>query len=116
MITYKGIRKKGYSRFYVYKIENPKGEFYIGATTNIVNRIKTYSGDPRVFKNQTNLYKSITNWGWDKHKWEIIYEWEGDFELDVINGVEKDYIRRFYLENKDKSLNGLIEGESRNIK
>lgn len=114
-ITYKSKFKKGYDGYVVYRITNPKGQSYIGATTNLTHRIKIYSGDPRVFKNQTNLYSSIVKWGWLKHSIEIVYEYRGEFSIGDIRDIEQKYIREEYYKDPSKSLNGLITGESRNL-
>lgn len=114
-ITYKSKEKKKYKGFVVYRITNPKGQSYIGATTNLAHRIKIYSGDVRVFKNQRNLYMSILKWSWKSHSIEIIYEYKGDFSLGDIHHVEQKYIRQNYYKDPSKSLNGIILGESRNI-
>lgn len=56
----------------IYKITNPKGKVYIGQSINIERRFKTYS---RVnCKNQTLIYNSISKYGWENHKFEIIEE------------------------------------------
>jgi hypothetical protein len=114
MITYKNMRSKKYDCFYIYLITNNKtGDYYIGATTDIVERVKTYSGDPRVFKNQSKLTESIVRWGWKNHSIEILYEHEGEFDISKMVDKEFEYIIKYYTHNPEKSLNKIIRGFSK---
>lgn len=110
MITNKGLKMNGYNGFYIYKIENINGDYYIGATTNIVNRIETYSKYPTRIKNQANLIKSIEKFGWRSHKFEILYEYIGRFDIQMVVDVEQFYILNTYIKNPDRCLNGMIRG------
>jgi group I intron endonuclease len=56
----------------IYKIINPKGKVYVGQTTNIKKREKTYS---RLnCKKQPKLYNSLKKYGYENHTFEIIEE------------------------------------------
>lgn len=114
MINLKSKNKKNPEIFYIYLIENPNGWVYVGATTNIQKRIENYSKHPKVFKNQTNLFNSITKHGWDKHHFRILYTWEGDFNIDKIVNIEQDFIVKIKNEYSGKILNGVIRGEEVN--
>lgn len=104
---------KNYQKYYIYRITNPNGAKYIGATTNIEARVKTYSGDNRVYKNQTNLYKSIEKYGWLNHKLEIIKSYTGNFNITELNDLEQKYIiEQFFIDPK-KTLNTIIKGVSK---
>lgn len=115
MITNKSIdknkkSKKGSNKITIYKITNDFNDIYIGATSNIDHRIKTYSGDPRVFKNQRLLYDSITKYGWNKHKITILETYESGIDPKTITNIEQRYIHNEYLTNPDRLLNLMIIG------
>lgn len=59
-------------KVYIYKITNPKGKIYIGSTVNIKDREYRYK-TARI-KNQVKIYNSILKYGFDNHKFEIIFE------------------------------------------
>lgn len=56
----------------IYKITNPKGAIYIGQSINLEKRKITYS--KAKCKAQRKIYNSIVKYGWDNHRFEIIYE------------------------------------------
>jgi group I intron endonuclease len=56
----------------IYKIINPEGKIYIGYTTNSYKRQTYYKLNKGI--KQTKLHNSIIQYGWDKHKFEIIEE------------------------------------------
>lgn len=59
-------------KVYIYKITSPNGKIYIGSTVNLKDRIyryKTY----RV-KAQVKIYNSLIKYGFENHKFEVIYE------------------------------------------
>lgn len=104
---------KNYQTYYIYRITNPSGAKYIGLTTNIEARIKTYSGYNRVYKNQTNLYKSIEKYSWTNHKLEIIKTYSGDFNINELNDIEQGYIMEQFFIDPKKTLNTIIRGVSK---
>lgn len=64
---------------YIYKITNPKGKIYIGSTVDLKDRIyryKTY----RV-KAQIKIYNSLIKYGFENHKFEVIFECEAKDKL-----------------------------------
>lgn len=104
---------KNYQKYFIYKITNPNGAKYIGATTNIEARIKIYEGDQRVYKNQTNLYKSIEKYGWNNHKLIILKTYEGNFNITELNDIEQKYIIEQFFNDPKKTLNTIIKGVSK---
>jgi hypothetical protein len=113
MMSIKNQREKNYMGFIIYKLTNPKGGIYIGATSNLRNRLKTYSGGGiRAIKNQTNLYSSIKKWGMENHKVEILYRHPSNEPLNhaLLNIKEQQFIIREYLRNREKLLNIVIKG------
>jgi len=57
----------------IYKITNPNNEIYIGQSSNINKRWKTYKRLEDV-KTQPKLFNSLKKYGWENHKFEIIEE------------------------------------------
>ena len=56
----------------IYKITNPENKIYIGYTTDLYKRKSYYKLNKGI--GQTKLYNSIIQYGWDKHKIELIEE------------------------------------------
>lgn len=110
MITYKSKSKKNYEGYIIYKLENPVGEIYIGATTNLSRRLEVYNGDTRVFKNQTGLVESIKKWTFIKHKVNILKTFYGPFSIADINREEMAIIEEYYYKDKTKLLNKVVKG------
>lgn len=55
----------------VYKIKSPTGRIYVGSSINITVRLRQYrSGNCSA---QHKLYRSILKYGWNAHKFEIIF-------------------------------------------
>lgn len=109
--TKKYLYTKGY---YIYRLTNPDGEFYIGATTNIENRLETYKKYTARFKNQRNLNESMVKWGFNNHKLEILEHIEGDFNLSDMVHKEMSYIKKEFIKDPAKCLNMVVEGQYRN--
>jgi len=84
---------------YVYKITSPTNKIYIGSTVNIKRRIYLY----KVLhcKNQTKLYNSLKKYGFDNHKFEII--WKGELENMLKN--ESLLGLKFNVLDKSRGLN-----------
>lgn len=113
MLRYNKKTLKNYSKYFIYKITNPNGAVYIGATTNIELRIKIYAGDIRVFKNQSNLCKSILKYSWENHTIEVIKSYEGDFNITDLNDIEQSYIMLQYSKEPNKTMNTIVKGLSK---
>ena len=56
----------------IYKIVNPNGKLYIGQSTNVEKRWRTYK--TLHCKGQIKLYNSLKKHGFENHKFEIIEE------------------------------------------
>jgi len=72
-------------KVYIYKITSPNGKIYIGSTVNLKDRIyryKTY----RV-KSQVKIYNSLIKYGFENHKFEVIYE---------CNESDRNYYEFYY--------------------
>jgi len=113
MLRYNQKILKNYRTYCIYRIINPNNAVYIGATTNLKLRLKTYQENPNVYKNQTNLSKSIEKYGWHAHKVEILKEYTGDFDISTLNDIEQSYILKQYILNPDKTLNVVVKGISK---
>ena len=72
-------------KVYIYKITNPKNKAYIGSTSNIKDRIYRYKTG-RV-KAQVKIYRSIMKYGFDNHKFEVIFE---------CNQSNRNYYESYY--------------------
>jgi group I intron endonuclease len=69
----------------IYKITNPSNKVYIGQSTNIEKRFKTYKLNN--CKSQRALYNSFLKYGFDNHKFEIICE----CDIKELNDKERHY-------------------------
>jgi group I intron endonuclease len=114
MVSIKNKNKKDYYGFLIYKLTNPKGQIYIGATTNLKERMKYYR-TTQSCKNQTNLKKSLLKWGIDNHKLEIIYRHPANEPLNTttLNILEQKYIWKEYITNQPNLLNIVVKGAER---
>ncbi len=80
----------------IYKITSPNGREYVGKTNNLKNRLKEYMRC-RV-DNQRFLSNSIRKYGWENHKFEVLFE----VDNSVLNYMEKVMIKAcntFYKDN-----------------
>lgn len=59
---------------YVYMITSPIGRLYVGSALNFTKRIEHYKR--YACKKQTKLYNSLIKYGYENHKFEIV--WQGD--------------------------------------
>ena len=100
----KRIRKKVY-RPGVYMLTNPIGEIYIGQTMNLDRRKREHrqfaEGRPNRHR---KLSESLVKYGFDAHKFEIIYEFPKDVSRDVLLNYEY-FIFHQYNELGFKFLN-----------
>jgi len=79
----------------IYKITNPEGKVYIGQSSSIEKRWKTYKRLEDV-KTQPKLYDSLKKYGWQNHKWEVLEECN-----------DKNYKEEYYISLYDSYNNGL---------
>ena len=88
----------------IYKIVNPNGKLYIGQSTNIEKRWRTYK--TLHCKGQIKLYNSLKKHGFENHKFEIIEE------CDVTALEEREtYWKLFYKVLEIPSLCCRIDGK-----
>lgn len=97
------------SKFYIYKITSPSGKVYIGQTTSIKLRFKSYKNIG--CKGQSFLYNSLMKHGVANHKFEILESYNNDTNISILNDREVFYIND-YKEKGYKLLN--IEEGGRN--
>lgn len=81
----------------IYKITNPKGEIYIGQSTNIEARWENYR--KLRCRDQRLLFKSLAKYGWLNHTFEIIEECQD------LNNREQYWIK--FYNSLDEGLNGM---------
>ena len=78
----------------VYKITSPTNKIYIGQSTNIEKRKKSYS--KLKCKDQTKLYSSLIKYGWENHTFEIIEELDSDKATQTnLDKLEIEYIKLY---------------------
>lgn len=56
----------------IYRITSPTNKVYIGKTFNLKRRIESYKG--LYCKGQRILFNSLSKYGWDNHKFDILFE------------------------------------------
>jgi len=83
----------------IYKITNPKGLVYIGQTVDYNSRMRAYKGSSK--KSQPRLRASLTKYGFDNHKFEIICE----CEESQMNELERFYQDAYNVMDKKSGLN-----------
>jgi group I intron endonuclease len=57
-------------RGFIYKLTNPIGQYYIGQTKNLDNRMQRYKDLD--CKSQKLIYTSLVRYGFENHKLEIL--------------------------------------------
>lgn len=60
----------------IYKITNPKGNFYVGKSFNLKSRISNYKYDTQ--RGSNIIIRSIRKYGWDAHVIEVLEECDND--------------------------------------
>lgn len=73
----------------VYKITNPIGKVYIGATTNFEKRKLQYKN--LHCKTQKKILQSLSDYGYESHQIEIIEE----CDLKNLHDLERQYITQY---------------------
>lgn len=76
----------------IYKITNPKGNIYVGKSSNIEKRRIRYEKFTKHISSQPRIYNSIMKYGWDLHSFEII-------ELCALDELDdrEVYWKKYYL-------------------
>ena len=89
----------------IYKIISPSNKVYIGQSTNIEKRWRTY--ELLNCKQQVKLYNSLNKYGVEHHKFEIIE----NCEIEELNSRER-YWQDFYNVLGENGLNlTLVDSE-----
>lgn len=81
----------------IYKITSPIQSVYIGASTDIMDRIRSYKNVS--LKSQRLLRDSILKYGWDSHTFQIVHELPVDISPQVLHTYEKIYIEHYRANN-----------------
>lgn len=86
----------------IYKITNPDGKVYIGATTDYTQRINAY----RITKckNQIKIFNSLKKWGFENHFFEIVEM----CSKEQLRELEAKYGRQFNVLDEYIGLNDNI--------
>lgn len=89
----------------IYKITSPSGKIYIGQSVNIEKRIKSYKY--LRYNKQHRIYLSVSKYGIDSHKFEVIEE----CIVEELNNRER-YWQDFYNSTGPNGLNCLLQKTS----
>ncbi len=85
---------------YIYKITSPSDKIYIGQTINPKRRRYEYKCNNKI--SQKIINRSISKYGWENHKFEIIEEL--DLNHDILNERETFWIKKFDSFNNGMNL------------
>ena len=93
----------------IYKITSPTGKVYIGESSNLKTRSKSYL-NPNNIKKQRGIYNSLVKYGVDSHKLEVLIlckpyllkEYERYFQ-ELYNSIE-DGLNCCYTKTSEKSF------------
>lgn len=100
----------------IYAITSPSGKVYIGQSCNYYARYRTYM--TKRCKHQPKLLNSLSKYGPDKHKFEILFELRRDISQPMLNYWEQffmDYYRSIGVELlniKEAGSNGKPSAET----
>lgn len=75
----------------IYKITSPSGKIYIGQSWDIQRRWKFHKRG----KEKTYLQNSFNKYGYENHKFEIIYEMPFDVIQEDLNDAEIVFIKLY---------------------
>ena len=85
----------------IYKITSPKGKIYIGQSTNIKKRFKSYKKSRT--SRQPRLFKSMYKYGYKNHCFEVVLE----CTKEELNNLERHY-QDYYNVLGKKGLNSIL--------
>jgi group I intron endonuclease len=92
----------------IYKITNPKDKIYIGQTIDFERRVYQYK--MLNCKEQPKLYNSLKKYGFDNHRFELIFQcfecylthWERYYQ-ELYNSTENNNLNCFLVTTSDKT-------------
>ncbi len=87
----------------IYKITSPSGKIYIGQSTNIPKRIKSYKYSPVI--KQVKIYRSLMKYGIENHTFEVVEE----CSVEDLNARER-YWQEYYDVLGPNGLNCNLQG------
>lgn len=87
----------------IYKITNPKGKVYIGQSSKIEKRFKSYKKMNKSNSSQVRLHRSFLKYGIENHSFDILIE----CEIEELNNKERYYQDLFECIGK-KGLNCVL--------
>jgi len=85
----------------VYKLTNPDGKIYIGASTNIAKRVVRY--ERKTCHRQVLVYESLLKYGYENHILEVIEE----CAVEILNERER-YWQEYYNVIGENGLNLIL--------
>lgn len=97
----------------IYKITNPVGNIYIGQSWNIAGRKRDYIKGGCI--GQRKLYYSLSKYGCENHKFEVMYKLPGDTTQQVLDNYEIFCIAQYkcnYTKYKENDGLNLTDGGS----
>lgn len=74
----------------IYKITSPTNKVYIGQSWNLKNRQRMYRQSH--CSQQRKVHASITKYGWDAHKFEVVLNVSENISQDMFDSVEQTYM------------------------
>lgn len=93
-------------KYFVYMHITPSGKRYIGITCK--EKVTQRWGKCSGYKTQPYFYKAIQKYGWENIEHIIIAE---GLEEETAKQMEKDLIREYESNNKEKGYNLTIGGD-----
>lgn len=87
----------------IYKILSPSGKVYIGQSINIYKRWLYVYKNSKLTNKQPKLYNSLSKYGWDAHKKEILEECSIE-QLDE----RETYWKQYYLDQVEGDWNKVL--------
>lgn len=101
----------------IYKITSPDNKVYIGQSRNTHKRRIAYKNN--FCKDHRLLHASICEFGFENHKFQIVYELPKDVSQDVLNQYESLFIDAYkcgaveLLNIREGGTNGKLSEETR---
>lgn len=90
---------------FIYKITNPKGKIYIGQTTRPVEERWAEYAKPSQTKNQKLIHRSIGKYGYENHRFKIVYKFNDLSRIDDFENFFIKFFNSFHYKNVEYGLN-----------